>query len=81
MSWQLQEAKNKLSSVIKEAQTSGPQVITLHGKEAAVVLSTEEYRKLTRRKGTLVSFLQKSPLAEIDIDLERVKDYGREIDL
>jgi prevent-host-death family protein len=42
MSWQLQEAKNKLSKVIDDARTSGPQSITVRGKETAVVLSAED---------------------------------------
>ena len=43
-SWQLQEAKNKLSKLVDEAMTSGPQIITRRGVEVAIVLSVEEYR-------------------------------------
>ena len=39
--WQMQEAKAKLSEVIKDAEREGPQEITLHGKPVAVVLSRE----------------------------------------
>ena len=81
MTWQLQEAKNKLSQVVQEAQRSGPQVITVHGKEAAVVISSDEYRKLTHREGSLVEFFQNSPLRGVVLDLERPKDTGRKIDL
>lgn len=35
--WQLQEAKNRLSEVVRRAMTDGPQTITLHGKDAVVV--------------------------------------------
>lgn len=49
-SWQLQEAKNKFSQVVDEAQSKGPQTITRHGKEVAVVLSASEYYKLTASK-------------------------------
>jgi prevent-host-death family protein len=81
MEWQLQEAKNKLSQVVQEAQRSGPQVITVRGEEAAVVLSAEEYRKLTGRQGSLIEFLQKSPWADVDLDLRRSQDAGRDIEL
>ena len=50
MNWQLQEAKNKFSQVVREAQEHGPQIITVHGKEAAVVLSAEEYSTLKQAR-------------------------------
>jgi prevent-host-death family protein len=34
MNWQLQEAKNRLSEVVKAAESKGPQVITVRGQEA-----------------------------------------------
>lgn len=81
MSWQLQDAKNKLSQVLQEAQHSGPQVITVRGKAAAVVLSTEDYRCLVQRQGNLVEFFQKSPWASVEIDISRSKDIGRDVAL
>jgi antitoxin Phd len=44
--WQVQQAKARLSQVIDDAQTKGPQVITKHGAESAVVLSIAEYKAL-----------------------------------
>jgi antitoxin Phd len=82
MNWQLQEAKNKFSQVVREAQEHGPQVITVHGKEAVVVLSSEEYERLSRvHRGTLLEFMQSSPWAKTDLDIERSKDTGRDIEL
>ena len=78
MPWQLQEAKNRLSEVVREAREMGPQVITVRGTQAAVVLSAEEYRKLTAKKGSLASFLQTSPWSAVEIDTSRSKDVGRE---
>lgn len=60
--WQMQEAKNRLSELVRRAREEGPQVITVHGEDAAVILSAEQYRKLHRRKGSLVEFFRKSPL-------------------
>ena len=73
MNWQLQGAKNKLSRVVEEAKSSGPQVITVRGKETAVVLSIEDYRDLTRREDSLLDFFQRSPLRGIELDLTRGK--------
>ena len=68
--WQLQEAKAMFSKVVRSAGKA-PQVITLHGKECAVVLSVETYRKLTMPKESLVSFMEQSPLASVKLELPR----------
>ncbi len=81
MIWQLQEAKNKLSQVVQEAQQSGPQIITVRGKETAVVLSAEDYHRLVARSGGLLAFFQESPWAEVELDLSRSSDTGREVEL
>jgi prevent-host-death family protein len=44
--WQLQEAKARLSEVVKKATKEGPQKITVHGEPTAVVISSEEYERL-----------------------------------
>jgi prevent-host-death family protein len=77
-SWQLSEAKNRLSEVVASARQAA-QVITVHGRETAVVISVEEYRRLTRPKSSFVAFLRESPLAEEELDLERDGDPGREV--
>lgn len=81
LKWQLQEAKNRLSEVVRKARSEGPQVITLHGADAAVVVSAQDFVKLSRRKGKLVDFFRKSPLVGVDLDLKRSRDPGRKIDL
>jgi prevent-host-death family protein len=79
--WQLQEAKNRLSELVRKAREEGPQVITVHGSDAAVVMSAEQYAKLARRKGTLVEFFRKSPLVGEELDLTRSRDRGRRVDV
>jgi prevent-host-death family protein len=37
--WQMQEAKARLSELVKLAESEGPQDITVHGKSVAVVVS------------------------------------------
>lgn len=79
--WQLQEAKNRLSQVVDSALHDGPQTITLRGKPAAVVVSFDEYRRLTLPRTGLVQFFRQSPLREIELDLSRSADLSREVEL
>lgn len=62
--WQLQHAKNRLSEVVRAAAQE-PQLITLHGRGVAVVVSLEEFQRLTRPQGSLAAFFQASPLGEV----------------
>jgi antitoxin Phd len=80
--WKLEDAKARLSEVVRRAGTKGPQLVTIRGKEAAVILAPEQYRQLLPKpKGhlPLVRFLRGLGLAGVDI--EREIDAGREIDL
>jgi prevent-host-death family protein len=79
--WQLQHAKARLSEVVRKARDEGPQTITLHGKDAAVVVSAEHFMKLSRRKGSLVDFLRSSPLVGTNLKVKRSRDSGRKIEL
>ncbi|GAB6096174.1 hypothetical protein JCM14469_24270 [Desulfatiferula olefinivorans] len=79
--WQLQHAKNRFSEVVEKALNVGPQIVTRRGVETVIVMSVAEYRKLTKPKTSLVDFFKQSPLHGLDIDLERRKDSGRDIDL
>lgn len=79
--WQLQEAKNKFSEVVRKASEEGPQTVTKHGKDSVVVLSAEDYRKLERPKTSLVEFFQKSPLSKVEIDLKRDTSPARSVEL
>jgi prevent-host-death family protein len=81
LDWQLQEAKAMLSEVIKAAAMQ-PQIITVRGKETAVILSVEEYKRLVKPKQTLYEFIQSSPLRGIELSLpQRLPENMREFDL
>jgi antitoxin Phd len=80
-SWQLQEAKSRLSQVVDHALREGPQTITLRGRPAVVVVSYEEFQDLTRPSTSLREFFRQSPLYDSDLDLERNKDISREVPL
>ncbi|HEY8283009.1 MAG TPA: type II toxin-antitoxin system Phd/YefM family antitoxin [Chloroflexota bacterium] len=80
-SWPLQDAKNQLSRLVAQSETDGPQTITVRGREKAVVLSIEEYRRLVQPTVPLSEFFRASPLYGEDLDLDRGADPGREITL
>jgi len=79
--WQLQDAKNRFSELVDEATRNGPQIVTRRGREAAVVISVEDYARLATPAVGLVEFFQTSPLGEVHLDLERAKDEPREVEL
>ncbi|MFJ9389734.1 type II toxin-antitoxin system Phd/YefM family antitoxin [Nocardioides sp. NPDC101246] len=79
MSWQLQEAKQRFSEVVREAAGS-PQVITKHGEEIAVVLSIDDYRKITQPRRPLSEYLLAVPQGD-ELDLDRDRSEFRDVDL
>jgi antitoxin Phd len=82
--WQLQTAKARFSELFRRARAEGPQWVTRQGKEAVVVLPAEEFERLTNRgkqPTDLVEFFAQSPLAKANLDIERVPDYGRTVEL
>jgi prevent-host-death family protein len=69
--WQIQEAKNKLSEVVEEAIESGPQILTRRGIEVAVVISLPEYLELKKKQIPLSEFFRRSPLGEIELERDK----------
>lgn len=79
--WQTQEAKAKFSEVIACAIADGPQSITRHGKNLAVVLGRDDYDKLRSAKPSMVDYLLGANI-DVDLDLERdEEDHGRSVTL
>jgi prevent-host-death family protein len=78
--WQVQEAKTRLSEVIEDAHNKGPQIITRHGAERAVLLSMDDYRALTAHQPDLKAYLLGGPKLD-SFEIERDRDAGREIEL
>ena len=67
MDWPLQDAKNKLSEVVRSAQIDGPQTVTVRGQRAAVILSAAEYDALLAARPSLVDALLSGPAWEDDL--------------
>ncbi|MDR0648267.1 MAG: type II toxin-antitoxin system Phd/YefM family antitoxin [Synergistaceae bacterium] len=80
MTWQTQEAKAKFSELMKMA-ASAPQMVTLHGKPSVVVMSEEEYARLTMPRRTLFELMQDSPLSCEDLEFDRDRSLPRELNL
>ncbi len=78
--WQVQQAKTRLSEVIERARTEGPQTITRHGAERAVVLSIEDYQALVAHKPDFKAYLLGGPKVD-DFSIERDRDTGRSVEL
>ena len=86
--WQVQDAKQRFSEMLRAAIGGTPQVISRHGEDVAVVVAIEEYRRLTRPRADLASVLLGGPkfddrAAEVfaEIEAERMADFGRVVDL
>lgn len=73
------EGKNKFSEMVANAAKGEPQVITKNGKETAVVISIDEYKRLKVKERPLAEFLLDNPAHKygIELDLTRSKDMGR----
>jgi prevent-host-death family protein len=83
MSWQLQEAKQKFSELVRRTLEEGPQVVTRHGEEVVVVVPVEEFRRMSNdgeKKMDFKEFLMSAPDLSV-LDLERPKELPRDIEL
>jgi antitoxin Phd len=82
VSWQLQEAKQKFSELVRRTLEEGPQVVTKHGEEVVVVVPVEQFRRMSKdgEKMDFKEFLMSAPDLSV-LDLERPKEYPRDIDL
>lgn len=90
MGWQVQEAKQRFSEVLRAVERDGPQTITRHGEEVAVVIDIAEYRRLTGPRTSFVEHLKAFPKLETapdapdvfdEIEAERRHDLPRDVDL
>ena len=76
----IKDARANFSTLVDKAISGGPQIVTRNGKKAVVVVSIEEWVRRERRCGDLVDFFANSPLREEGIEIERQRDYPREVE-
>lgn len=81
MIWQLQDAKARLSEVVRASQEHGPQEISVHGKTAAVLIAKADYDRMIATKPSFLSFMRRSPLAGMELEIERNRTPARKVRL
>lgn len=79
MTWNLADAKNRLSEVVNLALSQGPQTITRR-KDAVVVISAAEYEELVGKRQSFKDFLMNGPSLE-GLDLGRDQSPMRDVEL
>lgn len=79
MPWQVQEAKQRLSELLRAAEDA-PQVITRHGQDVAVVIDIARWRRLTGVEVELADYLLHGPTAD-ELDVRRAVDVPREAEV
>jgi prevent-host-death family protein len=80
-SWKVAQAKAHFSELIDKALHEGAQEITRHGKRTVIVVSAKEWDRQAKRKESLVEFLAKSPLKGSGLEIERLRDRPRDVEL
>lgn len=79
--WQVQEAKQRFSEVIRAAESGEVQVITRHGQPVAVVLDMANYRHLRGESVSLMNYLRADAAEDDDFAIERSGEGPRDIEL
>lgn len=83
-SWQIQTAKARFSEVFRRARSEGPQRISRQGKESVVMVSQEQYERLVgkaRQPKDIVQFFRESPFVGLELDFDRDRNPGRDVEL
>ena len=67
--WLLQDAKARFSELVRRVRSDGPQHVTVHGRDAVVVIAAEDFRRLqgAQTGKALVEALQASPHRDIEL--------------
>jgi antitoxin Phd len=81
--WKLQDAKARFSEVVREARSGAPQTVTVHGKDAVLVVDPQRFdvQPKPRRRRTMADFIEASKkyrAAAEGIELERVPMPARD---
>ena len=80
--WKLEDAKARFSEVVRRARSEGPQRVTVRGRDAVVVISTEELEQLLRRRTRSLPFVQFMESLYVEgLELDHEPDHGRDAEL
>jgi antitoxin Phd len=67
--WPVQDAKARFSEFLKASLTHGPQIVTLRGVEAAILVPMKEWRSLCERARPGLKALLLAPEARADLKI------------
>ncbi len=81
--WKLEDAKARLSELVRLAKEQGPQRVTVYGRDAVVVISADDYARVmpAGAQPSLHAMLSNSPLRDLDISPARESSPVREVEL
>jgi prevent-host-death family protein len=69
------------ANLAQKATQSGPVFITNRGRPSQVLLSIEEYRRITEQRRSIVAALSMPGLSNIDVEYPRSRENPRPADL
>ena len=81
MRWQVREAGQRFSEVLRAAEGGEPQILTRDGEEVAVVIDIAAYRRLRGEPPGFMDYLMSGPLLDEDLNPGRGNELPRDIDL
>jgi len=82
--WPLQDAKARFSELVRRAREQGPQHVSVRGEPAVVVVSAEEFARMTATRQSIVDHILTGgrwPDDVVDAINERPHDLGRDIEM
>lgn len=80
MRWQLQEAKQRFSDLVRRTLAEGPQVVTRHGEDVVVVVPAQDYRPGPERISDFGEFLRAGPDFDL-LEMDRSRQLPRDVEL
>ncbi|GAB3760129.1 type II toxin-antitoxin system Phd/YefM family antitoxin [Microlunatus parietis] len=79
--WSVTAAKARLSELLDRVISDGPHMITRRGRAIAVVVAVDEWRRKSKRSGSLAEFYAASPLRVTGFEIERPGESHRDLAL
>ena len=82
LSWPLSEAKAHFSELVKQAREQGPQHVSVRGEPAVVVISEQEFARVTSARPSIVDHILEGPSWPddlVDAINDRSRDTGRNV--
>jgi prevent-host-death family protein len=78
--WNLQDAKARLSELVDRARGGEVQIILRRGQRAAVLIGYDAYQRAAGPAQSMLSFLQHAPIADLKFEVLRTTEKMRDIE-